>query len=239
MAEKTHSGSWTLIRQLLLPYRFHLLVILAAMIVETFANLAAPWPLKVIIDDVAGHGHSSPVFLHVEAVFAGTQKMRLAALMAVSFLVIAVIGAITGYIDNYITESVGQRVAHDLPMPTYHHLQRLSLSYYNTHATGGILSTITTDIQTVQSFASSSTLDIVVDLLTIVSMLGLMFWLNWDFTLIALAVTPFLLFFVSRFKKAVKKATHAVRNEQAEIVSVVQQGLESMQVIKAFEGQKA
>ncbi len=60
MAEKTHSGSWTLIRQLLLPYRFQLLVILAAMIVETVANLAAPWPLKVIIDDVAGHGHSSP-----------------------------------------------------------------------------------------------------------------------------------------------------------------------------------
>ena len=70
-------------------------------------------------------------------------------------------------------------------------------------------------------------------------MLVLMFWINWDFTLIALAVTPFILFFVSRFKKAVKDATHTGwRKEQAEIVSVVQQGLESMQVIKAFEGQK-
>ena len=50
--------------------------------------------------------------------------------------------------------------------------------------------------QTVQSFASSSTLGIVVDLLTIVFMLGLMFWLDWDFTLIAIGVTPFLLLFV-------------------------------------------
>ena len=50
-----------------------------------------------------------------------------------------------------------------------------------------------------------------VDLLTIIGMLGIMFWLNWDFTLIAVAVTPFLLLFVSRFKKAVKKATHEVR----------------------------
>jgi subfamily B ATP-binding cassette protein MsbA len=65
-------------------------------------------------------------------------------------------------------------------------------------------------------------------------MLGLMFWLNWDFTLIALAVTPFLLLFVSRFKKAVKEATHEVRKEQSQIVAVVQQGLESMQVVKAF-----
>ena len=234
MAEKTQSGSWTLIRQVLQPYRLHIIAILAAMIVETIANLAAPWPLKVIIDDVAGHGHSSPVFSRIESALAGTQKMNLAVIMALSFLLIAIIGAVADYIDNYITESVGQRVAHDLRMRTYHHLQRLSLSYYDTHATGGILSTITTDIQTVQSFASSSTLDILVDLLTIVSMLGLMFWLNWDFTLIALGVTPILLIFVFRFKKAVKKATREVRKQQSEIVSVVQQNLGSMQVIQAF-----
>src|ERR1700757_1926051 len=234
MIENAHSGSWKLIRQLLLPYRLHLSAILTAMVFETVMNLAAPWPLKVIIDDVAGHGHSSPVFSQIESALAGTQKMPLAALMALSFLLIAILGAVAGYIDNYITESVGQRVAHDLRMRTYHHLQRLPLSYYDAHATGSILSTITTDIQTVQSFASSSTLDIIVDLLTIVSMLGLMFWLNWDFTLIALAVTPFLLFFVSRFKKAVKKATHQVRKEQADMVAVVEQDLESMRVIKAF-----
>ena len=58
-----------------------------------------------------------------------------------------------------------------------------------------------------QGFASSSTLDIVVDLVTIVFMLGLMFWLDWDFTLIAVGVTPFLLVFVLRFKKAVKEVT--------------------------------
>jgi subfamily B ATP-binding cassette protein MsbA len=69
-------------------------------------------------------------------------------------------------------------------------------------------------------------------------MLGLMFWLNWDFTLIALGVTPFLLLFVSRFKKSVKKATHEVRKEQSEIVAVVQQGLESMQVVQAFGRQE-
>ena len=55
-------------------------------------------------------------------------------------------------------------------------------------------------------------------------MLFIMFWLNWDFTLIAVAVTPFMLLLVSRFKKAVKKATHEVRKEQSKIVSVVRAG---------------
>ena len=151
---------------------------------------------------------------------------------------IAIIGSAASYIDNYYTESVGQWVAHDLRMRLYQHLQRLSLRYYSTHETGTILSTLTADIQTIQGFASSSTLSILVDLLTILCMLGLMFWLNWDFTLIAVAVTPFLLLFVSRFKKAVKNATHEVRKEQSAILAVAQQDLESIQVVKAFGQEK-
>jgi subfamily B ATP-binding cassette protein MsbA len=228
-----------LVRELVRPYRGTLFIILLAMMVETVMSLAAPWPLKVIIDNVAG-SHKLPLWIrHLALPALDTEnKMLVALLAALAYVVIAAVGAVASYVDNYFTESVGQYVAHDLRMRTFDHLQRLSLSYYSTHQTGTLLSTITTDIQTIQSFASSSTLDIVVDMLTIVSMLALMFWLNWDFTLIALAITPFLLFFVSRFKKAVKKATHSVRKEQAEIVSVVQQGLESMQVIKAFDGEK-
>src|SRR5271169_3310726 len=228
-----------LIRELLRPYRGTLLIILLAMLVETAMSLATPWPLKVILDNVVSHHKMSPWLEDLLRPWMdGRHQMHIAALAAIAFVVIAVLGAIATYIDNYYTESVGQYVAHDLRMRMYHHLQRLSLGYYNTHQTGTILSTITADIQTIQGFASWSTLDILVDMLTIVCMLGLMFWMNWDFTLIAVAVTPFLLLFVSRFKKAVKKATHEVRKEQSEIVAVVQQGLESMQVVKAFGQEK-
>ena len=228
-----------LIRQLIRPYRGTLVIILLAMLVETAMSLAAPWPLKIIIDNVAG-SHKLPAWMNhaLGPILESTSKMHLALLAALAVVLIAVVGAVASYIDNYYTESAGQYVAHDLRMRTYHHLQRLSLGYYSTHQIGNLLSTITTDIQTIQGFASSSTLNILVDLLTILSMLVLMFWLNWDFTMIALGVTPFLVFFVSRFKKAVKKATHAVRKEQTEIVTVVQQGLESMQVIKAFDRQE-
>ena len=89
-------------------------------------------------------------------------------------------------------------------------------------------------MKTIQEFASSGTLGILVDLLTIVGMLGIMFWLNWDFALIAVAATPFLLLFVARFNRAVKKATHEVRKHQSDIIAVVQQGLESVRVVKAF-----
>jgi subfamily B ATP-binding cassette protein MsbA len=209
------------------------------MLLETAMSLASPWPLKIILDSVVGDHRLTPWLHHLMGpLLESGSRLQVAGLCAVAFVVISVIGAAASYLDNYYTESVGQWVAHDLRMKMYHHLQRLSLGYYSTHEIGTILSTLTTDIQTIEGFASSSTLDILVDMLTIVCMLGLMFWLNWDFTLIAVAATPFLLLFVSRFKKSVKKATHQVRKEQAEIVSVAQQGLESIQVIKAFGQEK-
>ncbi|WP_433971809.1 ABC transporter ATP-binding protein [Tunturiibacter lichenicola] len=228
------------IKGLIRPYRSTLVFILLAMLVETAMSLAAPWPLKIILDNVVGEHKLSPWLHHVIGDLVGRDsRMHVAGVAALVFVLIAALGAIASYIENYYTESVGQWVAHDLRMKMYEHLQRLSLGYYSTHATGTILSTITSDIQTIEGFASSSTLNIVVDMLTIVCMLGLMFWLNWDFTLIAVAVTPFLLLFVSRFKKAVKKATHEVRKEQSEIVAVVQQGLESIQAVKAFGQEQA
>lgn len=224
-----------LIRSLVRPYRGTLLIILSAMLVETAMSVAGPWPLKIILDNVVGSHKLSPwLDDFLRPVLSGGSKMQIAAAAAIAALIIAVLGAIASYVASYYTTSVGQWVANDLRLRTYHHLQQLSLSYYDSHQTGTLLSTITSDVQTIQGFASSSTLGIVVDLFTIVAMLFIMFRLNWDFTLIALAVTPFMLLLVSRFKKAVKKATHEVRKEQSKIVAVVDQGLQSMRVVKAF-----
>jgi ABC-type multidrug transport system fused ATPase/permease subunit len=224
-----------LVRNLVRPYRGTLFLILLVMIVQTAMSVAEPWPLKIVIDNVVGSRKLPHGLDHLLGPLLGAgTKMQIALAAAVAAVLIAALGALASYISHYYTTSVGQWVANDLRMSTYHHLQQLSLSYYDKHQTGALLSTITADVQTIQNFASSSTLEIAIDLLTIVGMLFIMFWLNWDFTLIAIAVTPFMLFFVAKFKKAVKKATHEVRRQQSNVVAVVEQGLQSMRVVKAF-----
>jgi subfamily B ATP-binding cassette protein MsbA len=225
------------ILDLIRPYRGWLAIVFAAMVVETAMSLAGPWPIKVIIDNVVG-SHPLPHWLSwLWDLPVAKDKMGLALLAGLATVLIAAIGSAADYIDNYYTESVGQWVAHDLRVRVYDHLHRLSLTFYDHQQTGPLLSTITSDVATVQNFASSATLGILVDLLTIVMMLGLMFWLEWDFALIAIGVTPFLLLFVMRFKKSVKSVTHEVRKRQSDIVAVVQQGLESVRVVKAFARQ--
>ena len=215
------------------------MIILIAMLVQTAMSVAGPWPLKIILDNVVGTHKLSPEMTHLLGpLLRGEGKMKIAEAAAIAAVVIALIGATMSYIANYFTTSVGQWVANDLRIKTYHHLQQLSLQYYDTHETGTLLSTVTADVQTIQGFASSATLGIIVDMFTIIAMLIVMLWLNWDFTLIAVAITPFMLLLVSRFKKTVKKATHQVRKEQSKIVEVVEQGLQSMRVTKAFGRQE-
>lgn len=216
------------------PYRKLVLIILIAMVVETMIGLALPWPLKIIIDNVVGHHPLPSAIKWMNAIFPAENKMQLAAVAAISFIVITAIGALAGYADNYYNEKVAQYIANDLRKKMYHHLQHLSLSYYDSHQTGKLLSTLTADVSTIQDFSSSTLLNILVDALTIVGMIGIMFYLNSDFTLIALVVAPFLLFFVARFKKIMKKATREVRKDQSNMFVVLQKGLESIRAVNAF-----
>jgi subfamily B ATP-binding cassette protein MsbA len=231
------TGTARLVFELARPYRGWFVTILLAMLVEAATGLAGPWPLKIVIDYAVGHQPAPHWLAGLLGPGLATDGAAVAAAAAIALVLLAVLGGIASYVDSYYTESVGQWVANDLRMRLFNHAERLSFNYFDTHQTGLLLSTITDDVATVQDFVSSSTLSILVDLLTIVGMLGLMFWLNWDFTLIVVAVTPVLLLFVARFRRAVKRATHEVRRRESDIVDVLQTGLESVRTVQAFGAQ--
>jgi ABC-type multidrug transport system fused ATPase/permease subunit len=218
--------------RLVRPYWKWLLIVIGAMLVNTAMGLASPWPLKIVLDSVFDAKPMPTAF----AWLAGERLDRLARLnvAVVSTIVIALLQAASAYLDAYYTVSIGQWIAHDLRHSVYAHLQRLSMSYYDKQQVGPLISTITDDINAVQDFASTSLLDILIDVLTVFGMLAVMFTLNWRFTLVALAVTPLLAVFVFRLRSVVKQATRDVRRRQSEIVSIVQEGLGSIRVVKAF-----
>jgi ABC-type multidrug transport system fused ATPase/permease subunit len=218
--------------RLVRPYWKWLVIVIAAMLVDTAMGLASPWPLKIVLDSVFDGKPMPAAFAWLGGVGPGQlAKLNVAVGLTV---VIALLQAISSYLNAYYTVSIGQWIAHDLRHSVYGHLQRLSMSYYDKQQVGPLISTITDDINAVQDFASTSLLDLVIDGLTIVGMLGVMFTLNWRFTLVALAATPLVLIFAVRLRGVVKQATRDVRRRQSEIVSIVQEGLGSIRVVKAF-----
>jgi ATP-binding cassette subfamily B protein len=223
------------IADLLRPHFKSLIGGTLAVIGAGIASLLEPWPLKVVVDNVL---KSQPVkngwLNNLIAVVAGTDKLAVLKLAAISFVVISCVDAICTYIQKYVTTSVGQWVMHDLRRAVYAHIQKLSLAYHDQAQTGDLLSRVTSDIDAVQSFIVSGLLDTLTNSLMLAGMVGVMFYLNWRFTLIALSVAPALAVIVFAYTRRIKKASREVRKKESQIVSVMQEVLSSIRVVKAF-----
>ena len=222
------------LRNLLSPHKTVLVIAFIAVLGETATDLLEPWPLKIVFDYVFGSKKAPPWLSHFLASTLGTDKVAIVHFAVLSIIAIAVIGAVSSYAEKYLTTSVGQWVMHDLRRILYHHIQRLSLAYHDRKPTGDLISTVTTDIESIQDFISQALLGMVVNVLTLVGMLVVMFYLDWRFTLIALSVTPLLFVVVYTYTRRIKKASRAVRKKEGEVVSVVEEVLSSIRVVKAF-----
>ncbi len=123
---------------------------------------------------------------------------------------------------------------HDLRLTLYNHIQRLSLAYFAEQKTGDLIIRMTSDIDAVQDFVSSALLGILVNVMTLLGMLGVMFYLDWRFTLISLSVAPALFLVVYSYTRRIKLNARAVKKKEGEIASVVQESLTAVRLIKAF-----
>lgn len=219
---------------LLRPHWKALSLAFVAVLGETLTDLLEPWPLKIVFDNILGSKKMPEWLANAVHATIGTDKLSILLFVALAVLGIAVVGAISSYTEKYLTTSVAQWVGHDLRRTLYHHIQRLSLSYHDNKKTGDLISRITSDIESIQDFVSQALLGMVVNGLTLVGMLCIMFYLDWRFTLIALSVSPALFIVVFSFTRRIKQASRAVRQQEGEIASIVQEVLSSIRVVKAF-----
>jgi subfamily B ATP-binding cassette protein MsbA len=219
---------------LLRPHWPQLTLAFIAVLGESITDLLEPWPLKIVFDNVLGSKRLPNWLATVVHSIAGTDKLAILTFVVVMVLAIATIGAVSTYFEKYLTTSVAQWVAHDLRRTLYNHIQKLSLSFHDKKRTGDLISRITSDIDTIQDFISQVLLGFIVNVLTLIGMLAVMFYLNWSFTLIALSVAPLLFMVVYSFTSRIKKASRDVRKKEGEIASIASEVLSAIHVVKAF-----
>src|SRR5256884_1832065 len=221
------------ITDLLYPHWFTLTLAFVAVIGESITDLLEPWPLKVVFDYVFG-SKRMPDLLAGMVGWIGVDKFSILNFAVLSVLAIAIVGAVSSYFEKYLTTSVGQWVMHDLRRVLYSHIQRLSLSFHDHKRTGDLISRVTTDIDAVQSLISNVLLGLLVNVLTLVGMMLVVLYLNWAFTLIALMVAPGLFLVVYHYTHRIKRASRAMRQQEGEVVNVLEEVLSSIRVVKAF-----
>ena len=99
-------------------------------------------------------------------------KLAILNFAVAAVAVIAVVGAVSSYLEKYMTTSVSQLVSHDLRLTVYNHIQRLSLAEHDEAQTGDLITRVTSDIEAVQDFITSALLGILVNVLTLVGMMA-------------------------------------------------------------------
>ncbi len=228
IAGKLHIGS------LVRPHWKALVLASIAIIGETVADVLEPWPVKVVVDNVLQSKKLTAEWAAFVVGRLGDDKLAVLYFALAAVIAIALVGAVSSYVEKYLTTSVGQWVAHDLRLLLYQRIQRLSLLEHGESRTGDLISRVTSDIDAVQEFINTALFGIIVNVLTLVGMIGVMFYVNWRFTLIGLSIAPVLFVVVYFYSRRIKKASRAVRKKESELLSGVAEVFTSIQVVQAF-----
>lgn len=199
------------------PYMkfFYLLVFLTLSL--SLLQPLRPFITQIIIDDYVSIGDSD-----------GLLKMIML------LLVLLVINAVVMYYHTYFSGWLGQNIIKDIRIKLFKHLQSFKLQFFDKTPIGRVVTRNISDIETIADIFGQGIASIIGDILQLVGIVVLMFYLNWKLTLISLATLPFLFLTTYIFKEKVKISFNNVRTAVANLNSYVQEHIVGMNIVQIF-----
>ena len=134
----------------------------------------------------------------------------------------------------YITNWLGQTVVNDLRQSVFKKITNQNLSFFDATPIGTLTTRTVNDIEAINDIFSEGLISIIADVLTIIAIMGIMFYTDWKLTLVSLSVFPLLVVATYFFKESVNKSFHRVRNAVARLNAFVQEHITGMYVIQIF-----
>ena len=190
-------------------------VILLLAIIGT--RLTTPYISKLLIDNVLTDGEVSWL-LPLLGAMVGLMLIRV----------------VMSYVRGFLAERVSQDAVFDLRQRMYNHLQELSYRFYDQHRIGEIMSRLTGDIDGIRGFIAGGLFSVIENLSYFVGSLFVLFSMQWQLALIALAIAPPLAFIALKFDKLIRPAFNEIREQNAVLNTRTQENLSGVRIVKAF-----
>jgi ATP-binding cassette subfamily B protein len=204
------------------PYAWKAVAAVVLMILLTATTLAIPALTQVAIDD---------------GVQAGDR--RVLYLVVVAFVVVGLIGWGAGYLQSFLSRWVGERVLLDLRTDTFRHAMRLELGYHERVPAGHTVSRLTSDIEALTQLVTDGVSSLVVNGLTFIGVVVILFLYDWQLALLAFTIFPFLAVGTALFRHYSTIAYRRTRERVADVLSNLQEALSGMRVVQGFGRQQA
>jgi len=142
------------------------------------------------------------------------------------------------FLFSFTTALLGQSVVRDLRVATYQKIMGLNLSQFDKTPIGTLTTRTINDIESINDIFSDGLVPIIADLLSIICVLGFMFWTDWRLTFIALIPFPIIVIATFYFKNSINQSFFRVRNAVASLNAFVQEHLTGMAIVQAFAAEE-
>ena len=195
----------------------------------TAAELAAPFPLKWVLDEVIHNRTGTFTF--------DRDQFRLLFILAQLVIGIALVGALGAYVGEVWLKRAGERIAHDLRVRTYAHLQRLSLGFHDKRHKGDLVTRLTEDANAVGDLFSDAIGSMAQAVLLLGGIATISIMLDPWLAIVLLVVTPILGIVTGYFRTRVRLAARAQRAHEGQIASLASESLSAIRVVKSLGGE--
>ncbi|WP_242921467.1 ABC transporter ATP-binding protein [Pontibacter liquoris] len=157
--------------------------------------------------------------------------------MFVILSVLLVVHAIVQYLHTYFAGWLGQNVVRDIRIKLYRHILDLRLKFFDRTPIGTLVTRNVSDVETLSDVFSEGLAAMIGDILQLVFILGFMFYIDWQLTLVSLSTFPLMLISTYIFKEKIKATFQEVRTAVARLNSFVQEHITGMSIVQIFNNE--
>jgi subfamily B ATP-binding cassette protein MsbA len=149
-----------------------------------------------------------------------------------------VLRGIGDYVSNFFPGWVGRQIIKSMRAELFGHYLRLPARYYESAATGDLLSRLTLNIERVAEATTNAVTVMIRDTLTILGLIGMLFWYNWQLAAFVLVLAPPISWLIQFINRAFRRYSARIQASMGDVTRVAKEALDAQRVIKAFNAER-
>ena len=231
-------------RRVFLYYRPFLSQTVVGLVLSTLGiglNLLKPWPFKLIVDRIIPAFHGEPHHTHLfQMRFHGIPLSPVVslegaiAILCLALIAIQLLWGILNLITNYLFVKIGLQALLKLRTDLYAYLQSLSLKYHDARRSSDSSFRVAYDSQSVQTIYNKGLTNIFGSVITLIGTFVIMIRLDWQLTLLSLAVVPAVVGAIYFFANRIRRQSTFIQEQESAVLAQAQEGLSSIRMVHAF-----
>jgi ATP-binding cassette subfamily B protein len=221
------------------PYKWHVVVALAAIILKSGLDVLGPYLTKIAIDKYLAKSADSPSSSHswIGDRLSSTPLTGIAQIGGL-YVGILIFTFLLEFIQTYLMQWTGQKVMFDLRRQIFRHLQFMHVAFFDKHPVGRLVTRVTTDVDALNEMFTAGVVSIFEDVFVLAGIIAIMMKMNWKLALITFAVLPLIVYATMIFRDKVRDSYRRIRTAIARINSYLQEAVSGMLVLQLFNREK-